>query len=150
MVKARHTGLIVDSIDRVLKFYRDMLGLVVIDDRVEEGKFIETVIGFKYPPETEDKPFQVRTVKLGSNGHVFLELLKYLTVHPIIFDTRFLIRMGFAHVAFTVRDIDDLWYKLGDAGVPFLSRPQVSPDGKAKVCFCRDPEGNYVELVEEL
>ena len=33
-------------------------------------------------------------------------------------------------------------------GVVFNAPPQRSPDGGAKVTFCRDPEGNLLELVE--
>jgi len=34
--------------------------------------------------------------------------------------------------------------------IQFLSKPTISPNRQACVCFCRDPEGNYLELVEEL
>jgi hypothetical protein len=28
-----------------------------------------------------------------------------------------------------------------------LTEPRVSPDGRVKVVFCRDPEGNVIEVV---
>ena len=35
-------------------------------------------------------------------------------------------------------------------GLKFNSIPEVSPDGNAQVCFCRDLDGTLIELVEEL
>jgi hypothetical protein len=40
--------------------------------------------------------------------------------------------------------------RLKDEGVSFNSPPQLSPDGYAKVTFCRAPEGTFIELVEVL
>ena len=31
-----------------------------------------------------------------------------------------------------------------------MSEPQISVNKKFKVCFCKDPEGNFVEIVEIL
>jgi extradiol dioxygenase family protein len=39
---------------------------------------------------------------------------------------------------------------LENAGISFIAAPKVSPDGKAKVAFCFDLEGNCLELVEEI
>ncbi len=57
---------------------------------------------------------------------------------------------GFTLIAFTVDDLDREYERLRAAGVAFNARPQTSPDGYAKVTFCRDPEGNLIELVEVL
>jgi len=35
-------------------------------------------------------------------------------------------------------------------GVEFICPPEKSPNGFAKVTFCTDPEGNYIELVQIL
>ena len=37
-----------------------------------------------------------------------------------------------------------------DNKIQFNSSPQISPDGYAKVVFCRAPEGTMIELVEVL
>ena len=58
--------------------------------------------------------------------------------------------IGCIHLAITVDDVEQTVKILQGSGVTFLSSPMLSDDGKAKVCFCRDPEGNYLELVEEI
>ena len=57
---------------------------------------------------------------------------------------------GCSHVAFTVPDLAALHARLHAAGVRFHAPPQISPDGGARVAYCRDPEGTIVELVEIL
>ena len=39
---------------------------------------------------------------------------------------------------------------LSKNGVTFISKPELSNEGIAKVCFCLDPNGIRVELVEML
>ena len=58
--------------------------------------------------------------------------------------------IGIAHIAFTVDDVNAAYDRLKNEGVSFISAPKVSPDGYAKVAFCRAPEGTFVELVEVL
>ena len=46
--------------------------------------------------------------------------------------------------------MDKIYLDLLELGLKFNKNPQRSPDGKAKVCFCRDYDGTLIELVEEL
>ena len=57
---------------------------------------------------------------------------------------------GITHLAFTVEDLDSLYRKLREQSVIFVSQPQVAPSKLAKVVFCQDPEGNLLELAQEL
>ena len=54
------------------------------------------------------------------------------------------------HFALTVGGLDELFLELSEKKVVFVSKPKISIDGKCKVCFCRDFEGNFIELVEKL
>ena len=56
--------------------------------------------------------------------------------------------IGIAHIAFKVEGLNAGYNSLKDEGVLFNSPPQLSPDGCAKVAFCRAPEGTLIELVE--
>jgi predicted enzyme related to lactoylglutathione lyase len=56
--------------------------------------------------------------------------------------------IGPTHVALNVTNLDELYIRLSDAGVPFNAPPSMSPDGCAKVAFCQDPDGTFIELVE--
>ena len=48
----------------------------------------------------------------------------------------------------TVTDLDYMHNKLTKQGVEFINPPETND--KVKVCFCKDPNDVYLELVEEL
>lgn len=141
-IKLRHIGIVVKDLQDSLKFYQELLGLPVVKDMLETGPFIEEILGFKSA--------QVRTVKLQTSGNGIVELLDYRIPESPASPEKKLHQNGLTHFALTVVHIDSLHKKLTDAGVEFISPPRLSPDAKAKVAFCRDPEGNFIELVEEI
>ena len=55
---------------------------------------------------------------------------------------------GIRHIAFTVADVEESWRILRDHGCEVLSEPVYAPDGKARLFFARDPEGNLLEIVQ--
>jgi predicted enzyme related to lactoylglutathione lyase len=56
----------------------------------------------------------------------------------------------FNHFALTVNNLEELYKKLKKQGIYFYSEPIKAPDSNVKICFCLDPEGNRIELVEDL
>ncbi|MEI8012401.1 MAG: VOC family protein [Candidatus Omnitrophota bacterium] len=137
----RHVGLVVRDVDRVLAFYRDSLGFVVQKDQLEKGPFVEKILGLP--------GLEVRTIKMKALSGALLELLWFQAyASPGI--ERPIYGGGFSHMALTVSDVDGLYRQLKARGIFFINDPEVSADGKAKVAFCRDPEGNFLELVQEL
>ena len=61
-----------------------------------------------------------------------------------------IIQIGISHYALSVDDLDSLYKNLIEEKASFFYEVQTSPDGNVKIAFCRDPEGNILELVEEL
>lgn len=139
----RHVGIVVSDAERALGFYRDLLGLRVEVDQVEEGAFVETILGLP--------AVRVRTVKLASpEGATLVELLQFNVAGDRASGARGLAEIGPTHAALTVEDIDELYVRLAYAGVRFISSPQTSVDGRARVAFCADPDGTMLELVEPI
>lgn len=138
----RHAGIVVSDADRSLAFYRDLLGLRVVSDQLEQGKFIESLLCIP--------GIVVRTIKLAAaEGVTLLELLHIAeTAAPA--DVSNLSRLGPTHAALTVEDLMSLHDHLSEAGVDFRSPPLISADGAALVAFCSDPDGVPIELVEPL
>jgi glyoxylase I family protein len=142
MVKAiRHAGIVTEDLDASLHFYQDLLGLKIARQTEESGAFIDHILGLGGA--------KVTTVKMAAGDGQMVELLSYHScrgkqVRRDINDT------GLTHIAFTVDNLDSEYYRLRDKGVVFISCPQVSPDGYAKVAFCKAPEGTFIELVEVL
>ena len=137
----RHTGIVVADLETSLYFYRDLFGLQVAKQMEEAGDYIDNISSLRN--------VKVTTVKMTSPTGQMIELLKYHS-HPAEQRTREICEIGIAHIAFTVDNLDIEYKKLKDKGIKFNSPPQLSPDGYAKVTFCRAPEGTLIELVELL
>lgn len=137
----RHMGIVVDNLDDALSFYVDLLGFKVKNRNEESGPFIVAILGFQEA--------SVTTVKLEAPDGNLIELLRYKSpvgkrVQRNIND------LGLSHIALTVGDLDSVCESLMEAGGQFISPPMVNPEKTAKVVFCRDPQGNILELVQIL
>ncbi|SRR3989338_7912242 len=143
MKAVRHFGIVTNDIEKSLLFYRDLLGLKIRRDVLEGGEFVSTILGLKQ--------VKVRTVKmLAENGDTLVELLEYQSHRGKERENYEIFDLGASHIAFTVKDVGEEYQRLQEKGIRFISSPQVSPDGKAKVAFCLDPNGVPIELVQEL
>lgn len=134
-------GIVVSDIDKSLAFYAGLLGLKVRTDMLEKGSYIDSMLTLK--------EVQVRTVKMEADDGNLVELLWYKS-HPRKPNQREICEIGASHIAFTVGNLDEEYKRLRERGVEFNCPPQYSPDGRAKVTFCKDPDGTFIELVEML
>ena len=137
----RHTGIVVDSLEKSLWFYRDKLGFKVFKEMEESGGFIDRILGI-------DK-LKVTTVKMKLESGQMIELLDFSS-HKKNNIKRHVNSIGPTHLAFTVTDVDKIYSDFLQDGVEFISKAVVSDDGGVKVAFCIAPEGTYIELVELL
>lgn len=144
IVRTRHTGLVVENIDRSLKLYRDILGFTVWRREFEApGAYIESLVGIP--------GVKVEYAKLKVGDGTLVELLQYHS-HPEKgsgkpYPSN---RHGASHIAFTVSNLEALHNELTAAGYHCNSGPLNSPDGNVKVLYCHDADGIILELVEEL
>lgn len=142
MRQIRHTGIYVDDISVMKDFYCTYFDMEVAVDEIEEGNYIETVLGVP--------KIKILVNKLVTKDGCMLELIKCLTDDGVKRKQDDLTNIGTMHIAFSVSDVDSMYDKMCKDGNLFISKPEISASGKAKVCFCKDPEGNYIELVEEI
>lgn len=136
----RHVGIVIKDINKQLKFYKELLGLEIYYEKIERGYFLESLI--------DKKDVEPLIFKLGKEGKTIVELL-YFNNSELI-QKKDLASPGITHFAITVEDIDSLYKKMKEAEINFLNQPQISDDGKFKVCFCQDYELNFLELVQVL
>ena len=142
ILATRHTGIVVHDMQKCLHFWRDVMGLKVAADFREEGEFIDTVQHLS--------GVKLHMIKLSAPDGSMIELLKDES-HPTPSPERnTLCDRGIRHVAFTVADVEASWHRLREGGCQTLSEPVTSPDGKARLFFARDPEGNLLEIVQML
>ena len=141
MTSVRHMGIVVGDMEKSLHFYCDLVGLQDAPVKEETGPFIDGLLDM---PGT-----RIQTVKLaGENSTTSIELLCFKNPTPTASTP--LNSIGPTHVALNVSDLDELYARLSKAQVSFNSPPRVSADGYAKVAFCQDPDGTFIELVEPL
>ena len=141
MLKAtRHVGIVVRDLEAMLAFYRDFLRLEVQIDFREKGEFIDTIQALD--------GVDLRMVKLSLPDGSLIELLCDDGHPPAELSPRRLCDPGLGHVAFTVEDVEEMYREFRTRGFETLSAPVTSPDGKARLFFGRDPEGNLLELVQ--
>lgn len=138
----RHVGVVVEDLAYSESFYERCFGFSIVRKMHETGSFIDHILA--------QEKIDVVTVKMISPcGHCGLELLSFTT--PRFTSTpRTLFSQGLTHIALTVTNLGQLIVVLNKERVTFLSTPRVSDDGRAKVVFCRGPNQEFLELVEEL
>ena len=143
MIKAvRHTGIVVRNLDESVKFYRT-LGFVEDNRDIEEGVFIDTVVGLQGA--------KLEWVKLKAPDGYLLELLQYHS-HP---EQKNIVKqksnqLGCSHLAFSVKGINAVCEKIKKIGGSMVNPPALTNDKKVKVAYCHDNEGNLMEIVEVL
>jgi catechol 2,3-dioxygenase-like lactoylglutathione lyase family enzyme len=138
----RHFGIVVNDLEKMKDFYTRVLHFSLVKEAEEVREFIDPLLGLKGS--------RLRTVKLSfPDGQGILELLKFCCPHSDR-PSRSISSPGISHFALSVDDLSHMFQYLSKEGVKFLSDPLVSPDKKAKVAFCLDPEGIPIELVESL
>ncbi len=142
VTRIRHTGIVVSKMESSLPFYRDLLGLEVWWDQIEDGPMVEAVTGVPGA--------RIHVVKLKAPDGVSIELLQYLNTPKPIPSPSNANDVGCNHVAMQVSDLAALHERAAAAGIRFHCPPAAAAGGKAKVTYCRDPEGVIVELVEIL
>ena len=114
-----HASLIVADTLESLRFYCDILGLAVLDERPA-------------------LPFPGAWLAVGSRQIHLLEL-----PNPDPVEGRPIHGGRDRHLALIVSSLDTMAERLDRAGVPFTR----SRSGRRAI-FCRDPDGNGLELIE--
>jgi len=139
-----HFAVTVSDTERALKFYVGLLGLKQVEQHLLEGEGCDKVCGHK-----NTRGQSTRLIVEGTPD-ILIDLLELF--HPQLepaqppFDA-----VGSCHLAFTVEDLPGAVKELESKGVKFTSEPvdfEITT-GTVTVCFCQDPDGNYVEFMEE-
>lgn len=140
--RIRHTGLVVADISKSIAFYEG-LGFKIWKHELEVGSFISTVVGLDN--------VEIETAKLKIDDSSVLELLEYKS-HPTFsgklpYPSQ---KHGCSHVAFTVRNIEEVATRIVRLGGSVVNPPALSADASVKVMYCHDVDGILMEMVEEI
>jgi len=138
----RHVGIVVYDIDRAIKFWEDIFEFEVRVNQIEKGSFIEKLLGLQ--------GIHVQTVKMQSDSDTEIELLKFSSESSEDVWGGRVDKVGLTHIALNIDDLKSTLAKLFDCGFIPIHEPQISLDGKVKVCYIEVIEGLLLELVEKL
>tara|TARA_Y100000590_G_C15730779_1_gene1016939 strand:- start:1211 stop:1642 length:432 start_codon:yes stop_codon:yes gene_type:complete len=142
IIKIRHTGIVTDNLKKSLLFWEKILKFKIVKSMIETGNLIDKVLGYKN--------VKVKTIKLKDSGNNLIELLYFYNSPKIKKKIILPYTQGYTHISITVKNISQIYKKLKKKKIKFNAKPQVTPDGKFKMTYCRTPEGAYLELVEVL
>lgn len=136
-LQSHHVGVVVSDLEESTSFYRDTLGLPV----AAEFSLTEDGIGTAIGVDGVSGEF----VHLDAGGSR-VELIEYRPSGP---NSRpeTIHQPGAMHIGFSVDDIDAFTDALPADADP-LSEPQVIETGST-ILFFTDPDGNFVEVVED-
>jgi catechol 2,3-dioxygenase-like lactoylglutathione lyase family enzyme len=138
----RHTGIVVKEIENAIKFWVNLLGFKVVVDQIEEGEFIDKLLGLEN--------VSVRTVKLAAQDGSLVELLHFISHKSLPTWDGNPYKTGLTHIAFNVTNISNVVSILEQNGYSQVNRYQKSLSGKVLVCYVKGFEGLLLELVEQL
>lgn len=134
--RAHHIGITVSNLEATLPFYRDVLGLEVVDRFTVSGEAFATGVGV--PDATG------HFVHLDAGG-ARVELVSYEPSGESRSRER-VDQPGATHLGLAVEDVEAFYGDLSE-DVETISEPRTTESG-ATILFVRDPEGNLVELIE--
>jgi catechol 2,3-dioxygenase-like lactoylglutathione lyase family enzyme len=134
----RHTGIIVKNIKKSKNFYEKFLGLKVIQDFWDSTEYINKITGLKNA--------KVHMIKFKLKNGDVLEILEYPTHKTKNFKVP-IHNVGLCHLALQISNIEKFYQKMKNK-IKFISKPIISSEKFAKVCFCLDPDNTRIELVQ--
>jgi catechol 2,3-dioxygenase-like lactoylglutathione lyase family enzyme len=141
-------NLVVEDMEAMTAFYRDVLGLRVTREVSIGGDWIEAITGLA--------AVEADVVYLEASTGPPLELIHYR--HPRADRPAGLDgpnTPGLRHFAFRVEGLDAVVASAKAAGADLVSEVRSVPTAqvefggrKKRIVYCRDPEGNLLELCE--
>lgn len=136
----RHIGIVVNNIENAIKFWVNLLGFKVVIDQIEDGEFIDKLLGLNN--------VAVRTVKLAAQDGSLVELLHFISHKSLPTWDGNPYKTGLTHIALNVKDIEGMVLRLEQNSYHKVNEIQKSLNGNALVCYIKGYEGTLLELVE--
>jgi catechol 2,3-dioxygenase-like lactoylglutathione lyase family enzyme len=145
MIKGiNHIAISTGDIDRLSRFYRDVLGFELMSERAfKESPRTDSIIGLK------NSAARVMYMKCGN---LYLELFEFSAPAVTRADPGPLRPNdhGYTHFCLEVEDIDAEYQRMSRAGMNFNAPvPPIGPM-KNRAAYGHDPDGNIIEIVEFL
>ncbi|MDP3996394.1 MAG: VOC family protein [bacterium] len=135
-----HSSFTVLDVEKLARFYNEVMGLRLLDLSLRSGEFSEIATGIK--------GVQLKIAYLDG-GNCSLELVEYIPGSGKYSDTK-TSSIGSAHVCFNVNNILEFvenFKKGGGTLVAPLATIPGGPNKGKKMAYAKDPEGNTIEFI---
>lgn len=137
-----HIGISSPDIDRLVAFYRDVLGFELVDEAgiPEPNDLVDAMLDMK---GVTGRAATMRT------GNTYIEFIEFITPKGRGHDADWsLADHGHTHIALIVDDIDTEYARMSAAGMHFFAPPIHQPGRKSAATYGMDPDGNRIEIME--
>ena len=144
MISLRHTGVYVENLTRMADFYREVFQMHTICENVEQE---DALIADLF----QESCARVKITKLiteqgkASGVGDMIELIELVVPEGGQGKTPQPLAAGM-HLAFGVREMEATCAAVATHGGRCVTRVHDMGNGNL-CCFCRDPEGNWLELI---
>ncbi|MEK6899473.1 MAG: VOC family protein [Nanoarchaeota archaeon] len=135
-----HLSFTVADVTRSMVFYRDVLGLSLINLSERDQTFSEKATGI---------PGARLHIAYLLAGNCSIELIQYLSPKGTRIDTSTQ-NIGSAHICFNIANFDDFILMLKKNKVQLTGEPQIVPAGPnkgRKAVYAKDPDSNNLEFI---
>jgi catechol 2,3-dioxygenase-like lactoylglutathione lyase family enzyme len=133
-----HTAICTADLDRLVAFYRDVVGFeVVTESQWAKNDLIDAIVGLKNS--------SARQVMMRA-GNAYLELFQYGAPQAREAEPLRPCDRGYTHICLEVVDIRAEHKRLTEAGMRFNRSPVDF--GELSAVYGSDPDGNIVEILE--
>lgn len=139
-MKLRHVGIVVSNLPKMIHFYTEVLGLPQPQIQIETGPYIDNIFH-------KDNVI-IKTIKFIEAGIELIVIER--PFKPVKWIATELHDVAITHYSLTVQYLENIREKLKINNVDIHCDIQTSPNGKVKNMFIKDPDGNILELVEEI
>ncbi len=139
VVRAHHTAVSCRDFDKTQAFFVDLLGFKIVGEIERRDEPLMNIV--------TGMPGQTCRWAMLELGGYHIELFKWLSP-PGRDTTLHQNDIGYTHIAFQIKDADEVRRRLIAAGYEPLSEVQSLRDGRARPFYCKGPEGLLIEFVE--
>lgn len=145
-VQLDHVAIVVRDIDRMIAFYRDIIGLDLLRTGTVPAEAVEQLAGAV--------GVQAKYAFLGNERSAKIELGQFVPSSETRKPSEAFNTLGIRHIAFTVPRVSDVAERMAASACPNDLRIEefvvASTGAVARRGLTCDPEGNMIEFVEQM
>lgn len=145
MIQLRHVGIYVCDLKRQTDFYRRVFDMYEICNNIQQRDALICEL------LSVDEPVRITKLitekgKITTSGDM-VELVEYPYSPYKIPDDYPIFKTGVAHLGFGIDNMAETVSRIKALGGKQKTSIHIMANGN-KCCFCQDPEGNWLELIE--